>query len=222
MSEELQDLKDRADLLGITYKANIGVESLRTKISAVLNDQATAQQVNALDAAPVADTSALAALGLSPQVIALLEMLAGGKALQPGMVPTPAEPVMSRVEVDQVERDKQMSEQMKLVRIRIACLNPQKAHVQGEIITVGNRFVGTVRKYVPFGEMTDNGYHVPYIIYTQLKSRQFNQVTTKKGPNGRVLPIQRLVHEFAIEVLDPLTPAELDALARQQAAAAGM
>lgn len=226
-NDELQELKDRATQLGITFKSNIGVEALRAKVNAVLTDKATPAQVNALDetaAVTPEQSAALSALGLSPAVLNLLEMLARGKPLGDGVTPAPTEAkrVMGVNEVSQAERDKQNAEQLKLVRCRITCLNPQKAHVQGEIITVGNRVVGNVRRFVPFGEATDNGWHIPYIIYTELQQRQFQQIGSKKGPNGQQLPQVRLVKEFAIEVLEPLTERELQELARRQAAAQGV
>ena len=116
-------------------------------------------------------------------------------------------------------RQEQKKEQMKLVRVRVTCLNPLKAHLKGEIFTVANKYVGTVRKFVPFGEATDNGYHIPHILYEEMKSRKFNSVRTRKGPNGTLIPETRLVNEFAIEVLPQLTQKELDQLARAQMAA---
>lgn len=117
------------------------------------------------------------------------------------------------------ERQRQKKEMMKLVRLRVTCLNPLKAHMKGEIFTVANKYVGTVRKYVPFGEATDNGYHVPYILYQELKGRKFNSIRTRKGPNGTLIPETRLVPEFALEVLPQLSQKELDQLARAQMAA---
>ena len=113
-----------------------------------------------------------------------------------------------------------MADELKLVRIRIANLDPKKKDIPGEIITVANEFIGTVRKYVPFGEATDDGYHVPYCIYTMLKDRKFLQITHKRDRRtGTNETKTRYVPEFAIEVLPPLTQEELDKLANAQAAA---
>ena len=131
-------------------------------------------------------------------------------------------PVLSQAEAEQLLRKKLIQDQMKLVRIRVTNLDPKKKDLQGEVITVGNRFLGTVRKFIPFGEATDNGYHVPFIVYTELKNRRFSQVKTRKGPNGQLFPETKLVPEYAIEVLPPLTRKELDDLKAQQAAAGGL
>lgn len=124
---------------------------------------------------------------------------------------------------EQEIRKKQFAEQLALVRLRITNLNPAKKDLQGEIITVANRYVGTVRKFVPYGEASDAGYHVPRIIYNELKDRKFNSIKVIKAKNGAQEYVeQRLVNEFALEVLPALTQKELDELARKQAAAEGM
>lgn len=114
------------------------------------------------------------------------------------------------------------AEQTRLIRVRIQNLDPKKKDLPGEIITVANEYMGTVRKFVPFGEVTDNGYHIPYCIYEFLKERKFINITTRKGNNG--LPDIRATEarEFSIEVLPPLTEAELAQLAQAQIAAGSL
>lgn len=114
------------------------------------------------------------------------------------------------------------AEQTRLIRVRIQNLDPKKKDLPGEIITVANEYMGTVRKFVPFGEVTDNGYHIPYCIYEFLKERKFINITTRKGKNG--LPDIRATEarEFSIEVLPPLTEAELSQLAQAQIAAGSL
>lgn len=118
-------------------------------------------------------------------------------------------------------RQRLYEENMKLVRIRITCLDPKKKEWPGEIITVANEYLGTVRKFVPFGEVTDNGYHVPYCIYKYLKARKFLNIRTYKDRrNGNQVKIEHnWTQEFAIEVLPQLTEDELAKLATAQTAA---
>lgn len=117
-----------------------------------------------------------------------------------------------------------MEQNMKLVRIRVTCLDPKKKEWPGEFLTVANEHLGTVTKYVPFGEATDNGYHVPYCIYKMMKNRKFLSIRTFKDRqnHNQIKVEQRWANEFAIEVLDPLTPKELAQLAAAQAAAGGL
>lgn len=106
----------------------------------------------------------------------------------------------------------------KLIRIRYTNMNPRKKDMPGEIFTVANSVIGTIKKYVPFGEVSENGWHVPYVIYKMMKRRTFTTTVTKRDDKGR--PYQSSVErkEFAIEVLDPLTKEELEQLAKDQRA----
>lgn len=98
-------------------------------------------------------------------------------------------------------------------RVRITCMNPNKREHQGELFTVSNNFVGTFKKFVPF----DTPWHVPDIILKQIRSREYQTFVTKKAPNGAKIRVGKLVKEFAIEELPPLTEEELKDLAAQQA-----
>lgn len=77
--------------------------------------------------------------------------------------------------------------------------------------------MGTFKKYVPFN--ADEGWHVPRIIYNQMAERQCQVFVTRKDERGRSIREGKLIKEFAIEVLDPLTTDELAELARRQAMA---
>ena len=113
---------------------------------------------------------------------------------------------------------------MVLVRCRIAHLKPSKRDFRGEIFTIANKYIGTVRKFIPYGEATDNGYHIPKILYEELKSKKFLQVNTRndRAAGNQIVIDQRWVPEFSIEVLPKLTQDELDKLAASQAAAGGV
>lgn len=113
-------------------------------------------------------------------------------------------------------------ENTRLIRVRIQNLDPKKKDLPGEILTVANDYMGTVRKFVPYGEATDNGYHIPYCLYKLLKSRKFLHVSVKKGRNGKERVEQQWVREFAIEILPPLTPEELKQLGQAQLAAGSL
>jgi len=106
-------------------------------------------------------------------------------------------------------------EAMKLVRIRLTCMNPHKKEWDGEFITAGNSTVGTVTKYVPFN--ADEGWHVPHIIYEQLRDRECQTFVTVRDSKGNASRRGKLIKEFAIEVLPPLTEEELKDLAQRQA-----
>lgn len=110
--------------------------------------------------------------------------------------------------------------EMALVRVRVTCLDPKKKDLRGEFITVCNNHLGTVRKYVPFGESEDDGWHIPKCIYTVLKESVFLSIrTVKDKKTGREELVSSYVPQYVIEVLPPLTKKELNDLATAQAAA---
>lgn len=150
-----------------------------------------------------------------------LEVDAQGATPAPVPAPTPA-PSAERAERARTRTLRQhlLDENMRLVRLRITCLDPKKKDLPGEIITVANEYIGTVRKFVPFGEVTENGYHVPHCIYKLLKGRKFLNIKVIKSRDGNRDRVETTyVPEFALEVLPPLTPAELQKLATAQLAA---
>lgn len=172
--DELTSLKARADLMGITYHPSIGVDKLREKVQAALENKPTAPEKE--------------------------DVVVSSKS------ETPAE-----------RQARKRREAGTLVRIRVTCMNPAKKEWDGEIITTGNSLVGTFRKYIPFN--SDEGWHVPQIIYNQLVSRQCQVFTTVTDARGNKVRRGKLIREFAIEVLPQLTPQELHELAQRQAMA---
>jgi len=105
-----------------------------------------------------------------------------------------------------------------LVRCRVSCMNPNKQGWEGEYFSVGSAKMGTHKKYIPFNGVE---YHLPYVLYQELKAKKctINRSEREIKKNGG--PAYKLINEYAIERLDPLTKEELKDLAQQQAMAAG-
>ena len=188
---ELDILKSRAKLMGITFSNNIGLDALKTKIEE--HKQASEAKTQ---------TQALAQTNEQQTDVQTENQMKKTKTLS--------------------LRAHLQKEKMKLVRLRITNLDPKKKDLPGEILTVGNEYLGTVRKFVPFGEATDNGYHVPYCLYELMRDRKFLSIKTRKGPKGQTIVEQQMVREFALEILPPLTEAELARLSAAQLSAGGV
>lgn len=166
-NEELNSLKERATLLGIKFSNNIGVDTLRAKVNAKLEEGNLASEA-------------------TDNKVAL--------------------------------RKSVKDEELKLVRIRLSVMNPMKKTWRGEVFTVANSVIGTVKKFVPFGpNFYSNGYHVPNCIYKMLRDRTFLNISTVEK-NGRITTQTEFLPEFSITVLPPLTKEELEELAAAQAA----
>lgn len=193
---EIDVLKAQAMTMGITHSNNIGVEALRKKIAAKMEGEADTTD-EAGEALATLTVNPLAQVGLTEA--AVIEALAE----------VPVAPMSLNAYLNK--------EAKKLVRIRISCMDPKKQDLPGEFFTVANEFIGTIRKYVPFGEQTDGGYHVEQCILNLLKTREFLHIQTRTV-NGQIETKTRYVKEFAIEVLPDLTRAELAKLAADQRA----
>lgn len=258
---ELELLKKRADMMGISYSNNIGVDALKEKINAKMGEDGNdTSQKSELPASTPAPTPTPVAAP-KPAVTA---PVAPAATQAPTPVPTPAPvqaPVQTavaqtasqepaedkdavirqlRAQLEQstatVPATAQIAEpvapkkslrqylyetQMKLVRVRITNLDPKKKDLPGEIVTVANEYLGTVRKFIPFGEHTDEGYHIPQILLTELEGRKFLSINTSKKNKRTGTPevSDRWAKEFAIEILPSLTVDELNRLATAQLAA---
>jgi len=168
---ELDSLRARADILGVSYRHNTGVDKLRKLVNRALEPTE--------DEEVAAPRVANATLTKSQAVAAIRK------------------------------------EASKLVRIRITCMNPNKKNWEGEIFSVGSAKLGTFKKYVPFD--APDGWHVPNIIFDMIKERKCSVFYTATAPSGAKTRKSKLVQEFSIDVLPPLTPEEIRNLARQQA-----
>ena len=176
---ELENLKIRAEKLGVKFHPSISADKLREKIKA-------------------AQAEGEGSVGEQPEVKSATDT-------------DEESPAAKKLHLKR--------EGLKLVRVRITCMNPTKKEWEGEIFTVSNNAVGTVKRYVPYN--VEDGWHVEQILLNQLRERQCQIFVTDKDSRGNKIRKGKLIREFAIEVLDPLTEEELRDLAQRQAMAKG-
>jgi len=247
-SEEYLLLKERAKTIGLKVSPNIGLDALRLKVNGALTGQAPSDEEdvdNEEDQDDGDDENEDA--GEDQDDVAGDEPEQGERSFF-GMddedepteeVPEARKPsarerkqtektlrrqgaqMRARGETRHELTQRLRNEALKLVRVRIHNLNPGKRDLHGEFITIGNKYIGTVRKLIPFGEESENGYHIPQIILDDLRQRKYQAITTKRV-DGQIKITSRLAPEYNIEILEPLTPEELRELAMKQAAAQRM
>lgn len=142
--------------------------------------------------------------------------LTGDPEIAQAMAAKPLNPKANAVALRKLMHAKQM----RLVRVRITNMDPKKKDLPGEIWTVANEYLGTVRKFVPYGEQADDGFHIPYCLYRLLDSKRFLHIRdVKDRTTGIVRQDKVWAKEFSLDVLPTLTQGELDRLAAAQAAA---
>jgi len=189
---ELESLKKRADQMGLKYHHKVGLVKLKAAVNAAL--------------APQKDEPAPSIPKVKEDVSKPLNAVEAG-IRNAKTIPLKTPSNMSPKELAS-----------RLVRIRVNCMNPNKTEWEGEIFTVGNKFYG-FKKYVPFNN--DEGWHVPHMIYEHLKEHKCKIFYNTKDERGNKTREGKLIHEFAVELMDPLTPEEMQELAQRQAMANG-
>jgi hypothetical protein len=184
---ELESLKERATQMNIQFAPNIGVDKLRARVNDKLNGTNTEEELD--QDKPKQEVKERPAAPKKPQK------------------------TEAQLKHEMVLR--QRKEANRLVRVVVHNMNPNKKDWPGEIMTVSNSVVGTIKKYVPFN--VENGYHVPQMILNLMKDRQYQKYTKKRLPGGQTKVESSLAPEFNIQILDPLTPKEMQELATKQA-----
>lgn len=192
--DELIQVRAKADALGVSYHHMAGVPKIQAAIDAHLDKMGKEQEAENLTMLQVASEDPL------PEV--------------------PTEKIVPKssaaFRAEQQRRNK--LEANRLVRCIIQCMDPQKREWPGELFSVGSAKLGTFKKYVPYNS---EPYHIPKIIYDMLKEKKCSVFYNAVGDKGHKTRKSRLIPAYSIQVLDPLTPAELKELSVKQAVAQG-
>lgn len=114
---------------------------------------------------------------------------------------------------EKAKRANKKKEALKLLRVRVTCNNPNKTAYKGDIIVVANNDGVVYKKFVPFNVK----YHIPQIIYNTMVEKQCLKAYTDTT-SGVPKVIKRMIPEYSIEVLTPITTEELNAIKQRQLA----
>ena len=195
---ELKYLKTKAKMMGVKHHPSIGLNKLRDKI---------AEHTIKVDAEKRKEARQAKQTDVLRSPVEALQVHAAE------VVPLNQAPVENAAQ----RRGRLRKEASKLVRIRITCMNPNKRDWEGEVFTVSNGAVGTFKKFVPFDNV--EGWHVPQMILNMIQERKCQIFITQKNDRGMKVRIGKLINEFSVEIMSPLTGTELQELATQQAMA---
>lgn len=102
-----------------------------------------------------------------------------------------------------------------LIRVVVACMNPEKRDWEGETYSVGNSIVGQFKKYVPFNN--DEGWHVPQIVLNHMLEKQCQIWVNKKNERGEKVKVGKLINELNVQILPALSEQALAELGQRQA-----
>lgn len=150
------ELKVRAEELGLSYNSNIKTEALAELITNAEN-------------------------GLTPEIVA-----AAKEAEDVAKKLVAEKPVEVAVEnkaktVGQVKAEARKNA-LKLVRCIVTSMDKDKADLSGEIISCGNSMTGMIKKFIPFGKE----WHVPTVILETLKDKKMLMTRDRRTDKGTV------------------------------------
>ena len=205
--EDIMDVRVVATELGLTFSGNTGIDTLKGKVIAALKEDK--------EEAPVIEEPVLD----NDEDEEEIEV---AKAIPNNRIPVEELLEMDANKVDdpKIRRQVIRAKAMRLHRVRITNLDPNDSTLEGGIVTVVNKYLGKVSKFIPFGEAAENGYHVEKVLLDRMRSQKYALRKEIKGNKFGVKQYKTvMVPKYSIEELPPLTKEEIKALAERQAAA---
>jgi hypothetical protein len=101
---------------------------------------------------------------------------------------------------------------LRLVRVQLVCMNPNKKEWEGEMFMVQNDIL-TAKRYVPFNVP----WHVEQCLLDMIQDRQCQIFRNHKQENGVKTQKPVYISEFSVSILPPLTEQEIEDLRKAQA-----
>lgn len=150
------ELKVRAEELGLSYNSNIKTDALAELITNAEN-------------------------GLTPEIVAAAKE--AEEVTKKLVAEKPVEVVVENKAktVGQVKAEARKNA-LKLVRCVVASMDKDKADLSGEIISCGNSMTGMIKKFIPFGKE----WHVPTVILETLKDKKMLMTRDRRTEKGTV------------------------------------
>ena len=206
----IEPLRKLAKDLNVPFSGNTGLETLRNKLSDHLN---TFLMTNPSNPAEFDE----------PDLSGYSKDLEEIQVNKPVRVQKPKIDLLtvdpSTIEDLSLRREAIRAQALRLVRVKIQNLDPNDAAVTGAIISLQNKYTGKVSKLIPFGSETENGYHIPWMMYEHLKQWKFPLRKEIRGGRFGVKTYKTVMtNKFNVEILPPLSMTELTELKNLQRA----
>ena len=180
------ELKARAEELGLSYNSNIKTDALAELITNAEN-------------------------GLTPEIVAAAkEAEEVSKKLVADKPAEKVAPVENKAKtIGQVKAEARKNA-MKLVRCIVTSMDKDKADLSGEIISCGNSMTGMIKKFIPFGKE----WHVPTVILDALKDKNMLVTRDRRTEKG-IVKEHHEVSQYNVQILPDLTQEELNRLLKE-------
>ena len=215
--ETVEQLREAATSINVTFSGNTGEATLRKKLMDTLKSDLNELEVD--ETVPDAEEEEVPDFGGEDTTEDEIQSTAGPAKTGPTMKEIlNMDP--NQITDPQLLRQVVRAKALRLHRVKITNLDPSDSQLNGAIITAVNKFTGKVAKYIPFGdEEAPNGYHIPEILLNQLKNTKF---PLRREIKGGAFGVKRykttMINKFNIETLPTLTKKEIEELANHQRA----
>lgn len=206
----IEPLRKLAKDMNVPFSGNTGLETLRNKLSEHLNKFVTSNPINPSEF----DEPDLRGYSKDEEEIQVNKPV---RVQKPKIDLLTVDP--STIEDLSLRREAIRAQALRLVRVKIQNLDPNDAAVTGAIISLQNKYTGKVSKLIPFGSETENGYHIPWMMYEHLKQWKFPLRKEVRGGRFGVKTYKTVMtNKFNVEILPPLSMTELTELKNLQRA----
>lgn len=119
--------------------------------------------------------------------------------------------IMASVNAEEAEKEpvksmaESIDEMLRLVRVSIVCLNPNKKDWKGQHLTVGNSVIGHHTFFVPYNCEQAKDFELPFMVVENLKFREYLDIAPTMqdvGGGKRIQGAGMFKREFIITELD--------------------
>ena len=103
---------------------------------------------------------------------------------------------------------------LKLVKVIITPNDPMKRNMQNELFAVGNAYLGTITRVIPFGKE----WLIENILYKMIKEKEYQYLSTRTDNSGKEVVESIMLPAYNIQELPLPTKEEIEELAKVQQA----
>ena len=212
---ELQQLKDIAAKVGYKYHHMTGAAKLEEGLRAYCTEIGTSLEEVASEIGGVEGEDTNSKVETPTEQPHTVEPKLPSKDNSVSMVERLSKMTFAQTEkeVSKKVSSNRAKEAMRLIRCIVTCNNKNKTSYAGEIFCARNAIVPEVKKFIPFGVPT----HIPQILFNMIKEKQYQQFKIKKV-NGNNVKDSFMVAEYNIQLLDPISAEEFNAIKQKQLA----
>ena len=217
---ELQQLKDIAAKVGYKYHHMTGAAKLEEGLRAYCIEIGTSLEEVASEISSVEGEDTNSKVETPEDVTPTEQPYTVEPKLPPKDSSVSMVEKLSKMTFAQAEKEtskkasgNRAKEAMRLIRCIVTCNNKNKTSYTGEIFCARNAIVPEVKKFIPFGVPT----HIPQILFNMIKEKQYQQFKPKRV-NGNIVKESFMVAEYNIQLLDPISAEEFNAIKQKQLA----